>query len=1070
MRRVMVRARTSLTAAISTAAVSVSMLAGAAAVAGAPRAAASTDGGPFCSSAQVIASAADARYEMDARAGLQRAVTLLTPLPTWQGSAAEDLVALADSLGDRFVDGTRLKDPATADLTLKQIAAVATRLVADCNDAPSAASGAADKQALLVLLVSTRQIAEASVDDVAATLGDLAPGGPGLEATAVNPPVRELSDESAQQRAQALTALRAANAVEAVEKQRAAVRLSKDALARLGVRYDGDQDGDGVPTLRELPLGASPLMKDTDGDGLTDGFEALKALPYHLPASRDSDKNGRLDPAEDVDGDGRTALQEQEDGTDPLTPDTKPGAPSAPAVGDNGVTVSVDTGRNDAVRVGVVRNETAFAAAPGMIGEPFELSTVPGSPAFGSATVTVPFDPSALHGAQPSDLRLMWFNTATGYWVPATSDQHVDPEHNVITATITHFSIYAVFDIRNWAQFWTGLTSCAKQQTPAGGSGVDVAFVLDSSGSMSTNDPANLRLSAAKSFVDALLPNDQAAVVDFDSTALLRQALTSDKAAVKRAIDLIDASGGTDIGAGVATGLAALGSTASPDRARIMILLTDGDGFYDAALTTKAASSGVTIYTIGLGTGINPVLLQQIATGTGGAYHAVNSAADLPDVFRNIGSETIDPSKDTDGDGATDCEEIDGVYGGDGHKYTSDPRLPDTDGDGVTDGEELGPRIEKSVFDPFFGFNGLFGDLSSDATVSWHHVLSDPRAVDSDSDGLADGDEADEGTNPLLRDSDADTVGDLEEWRSGTSSATSDTDGDSFSDAYELAHLEDGFNPTVKDPKTSKWSYALDFGLGAFCGTACERDTIAWLAGNMTLSAGSSAIPVFGWVIGGLADLRDAIASAIHSDWVGAGFSVAGVVPYIGDVAEVAAKFIRFVVKYPYRLMEALPILKRLPLGTADRVGIIRRSLKPGTWEALSSAFPESTLLKMADAHFDLHLAAQILEAAKHATPAAFTATDRQLAKKFLKHAADFGVTGNANPENLAKFRQALVAHLDDPGTLQIAGTYHQEAAILAINHDAGRILVLRPDGEFWSGWANMSDGQILNVLARAQL
>jgi hypothetical protein len=52
---------------------------------------------------------------------------------------------------------------------------------------------------------------------------------------------------------------------------------------------------------------------------------------------------------------------------------------------------------------------------------------------------------------------------------------------------------------------------------------------------------------------------------------------------------------------------------------------------------------------------------------------------------------------------------------------------------------------------------------------------------------------------------------------------------------------------------------------------------MAWLAGNLC-SGALSFIPVVGWIVGGLADIRDTIAAIIHSDWVGAGLSILGVV------------------------------------------------------------------------------------------------------------------------------------------------------------------------------------------------
>ena len=167
-----------------------------------------------------------------------------------------------------------------------------------------------------------------------------------------------------------------------------------------------------------------------------------------------------------------------------------------------------------------------------------------------------------------------------------------------------------------------------------------------------------------------------------------------------------------------------------------MILLTDGVGSYNPLLTQQAANARITIYTIGLGSDIDEPLLRGIANGTGGTYHHVANAEDLPDVFRRIEDDSGDDGTDTDGDGLTDCQEEEGMHDSAGFLvFTSDPREADTDGDGLTDGEEIG--------EPF--------EVPGGARV--FTVFSDPRAEDTDSDGLSDPDEADAGSPcPLERD------------------------------------------------------------------------------------------------------------------------------------------------------------------------------------------------------------------------------------------------------------------------------------------------------------------------------
>ena len=73
-------------------------------------------------------------------------------------------------------------------------------------------------------------------------------------------------------------------------------------------------------SLGALPLTAQDTGNDSDGDGLRDRFEERWGVSD--PASADSDGDGVIDAAEDVDGDRLSALGEQRYGTDPGNPDS----------------------------------------------------------------------------------------------------------------------------------------------------------------------------------------------------------------------------------------------------------------------------------------------------------------------------------------------------------------------------------------------------------------------------------------------------------------------------------------------------------------------------------------------------------------------------------------------------------------------------------------------------------------------------------------------------------------------------------------------------------------------------
>ena len=152
---------------------------------------------------------------------------------------------------------------------------------------------------------------------------------------------------------------------------------------------------------------------------------------------------------------------------------------------------------------------------------------------------------------------MLTFDEAQQRWVPAGTDLVLDADGRTVSVTVTHFSRYAIFDITNWNQRWDSVgVGCTPGEDPP--LPADVAIVLDSSGSMASNDPSGLRRTAATQFVDALNADDRASVTDFDDTARVLQGLTSDKAALNAAIALIDDVGGTAIDAGVSAGLSTL--------------------------------------------------------------------------------------------------------------------------------------------------------------------------------------------------------------------------------------------------------------------------------------------------------------------------------------------------------------------------------------------------------------------------------------------------------------------------------------------------------------------------------
>ncbi|HVZ79474.1 MAG TPA: VWA domain-containing protein [bacterium] len=143
--------------------------------------------------------------------------------------------------------------------------------------------------------------------------------------------------------------------------------------------------------------------------------------------------------------------------------------------------------------------------------------------------------------------------------------------------------------------------------------GVDFMVVLDVSKSMLTQDIPPNRLEAAKKAVLDLLGNrdgDRAGVVVFAGEALVQVPLTMDLEAVQLVLSKADTDavdrGGTDIGEGIRTALAAFPKDDTSKRGKAILLITDGETTEGASDVTapcqEAKERGIPIVSVGIGT------------------------------------------------------------------------------------------------------------------------------------------------------------------------------------------------------------------------------------------------------------------------------------------------------------------------------------------------------------------------------------------------------------------------------------------------------------------------------------
>jgi Ca-activated chloride channel family protein len=174
-------------------------------------------------------------------------------------------------------------------------------------------------------------------------------------------------------------------------------------------------------------------------------------------------------------------------------------------------------------------------------------------------------------------------------------------------------------------------------RTPA-----NIAIVLDKSGSMGGNKIIHAK-QAARMAVGLLNKEDIVSIVSYDNTVnvLVPATKVTDKASIYAAIERMEASGGTALFAGVSKGAAEVRKFLSKDRINRVILLSDGQANVGPSSPTELGSlgaslskDGMTVTTIGLGTGYNEDLMASLAGYSDGNHAFVKNAKDLAQVFQ----------------------------------------------------------------------------------------------------------------------------------------------------------------------------------------------------------------------------------------------------------------------------------------------------------------------------------------------------------------------------------------------------------------------------------------------------
>ncbi|MDO8428551.1 MAG: Ig-like domain repeat protein [Candidatus Diapherotrites archaeon] len=526
-----------------------------------------------------------------------------------------------------------------------------------------------------------------------------------------------------------------------------------------------DLDQDGLPTFAEYFYGSNPFSDNSDADSLDDFFELT--MSGTDPGIADSDEDGVLDSDEDFDGDSLTNAQEEQLhanpylldtdsdglddsvesslGTNPIEVDSDHDGlldeseiylESNPLVSDsdndgvldsleyysqtfsdlNGILQVTIEGQGDLrYTTQVVETPEPHAALlelPDIVTGYYDIST---DSNFLSAVVRLHYAESDLNGLLESEIRLFYYDEDLNILVEE-SVQGVNESENYVWAQTTHFSYRAAGSSKNWKS----PTSYPWNRDP----------IVYSSGE-------TLRLKA-RVYNIGIAPASNVPVSfysgDPSSGGVLLGTVT---------VNNIPSGGNAE---------AILTWVASLDVDFLYVVVDAGNVIAEESETdNKAFRQFITEF-------------NGDSDGDGlSDYEEING---MRTQFSNLFIKTDPYEEDTDGDGLTDNVEMNlggGTNANQQYLTKSNPSKLDSDNDGLTDYEELAGRqlrITNNHSDAVALLSDLeFGNSLSD-NVDTGTVYSDAYMVDTDADGLTDYREFEWGSNPRWVDSDSDGLKD----------------------------------------------------------------------------------------------------------------------------------------------------------------------------------------------------------------------------------------------------------------------------------------------------------------------
>lgn len=197
-------------------------------------------------------------------------------------------------------------------------------------------------------------------------------------------------------------------------------------------------------------------------------------------------------------------------------------------------------------------------------------------------------------------------------------------------------------DQKQTAYLRIGLTGCPIEELPHRVP-VNVAIVIDKSGSMSSDRKIEKAKEAALLAVDRLDCSDILSVIAYNHNVevLVPATKLTDKRSVREEIRRLHANGTTALYAGVQKGADEVRKFLVEERVNRIVLISDGLANVGPSSPNElgrlggclAREDGISVTTIGLGLGYNEDLMSKLAFNSDGGHYFAEKVCDLTEIF-----------------------------------------------------------------------------------------------------------------------------------------------------------------------------------------------------------------------------------------------------------------------------------------------------------------------------------------------------------------------------------------------------------------------------------------------------